>query len=127
LPAECQTAGRTSCVYRGCTAFGTPVAALGASTKGNVILQYCGFDDSDITGIGEVNEDKFGGYCPGSLIPIVPEVELLASRPYYLLVLPWHFRRFFETNRRFAAQRLVFPLPVLDIAERDIAERSPTR
>jgi NDP-4-keto-2,6-dideoxyhexose 3-C-methyltransferase len=96
---------------------GRSVAALGASTKGNVILQYCGFTAIDITGIGEVNEDKFGGYSPGSLIPIVPEGELLASGSDYLLVLPWHFRKFFESNIRFAGHRLVFPLPILEIVE----------
>jgi len=97
---------------------GRSVAALGASTKGNVLLQYCGFTSVDITRIGEVNEDKFGRYTPGSLIPIVPESELLASKPDYLLVLPWHFRKFFEANVRLARHRLVFPLPVLEIVER---------
>jgi NDP-4-keto-2,6-dideoxyhexose 3-C-methyltransferase len=94
---------------------GRTVAGLGASTKGNVILQYCGFTTNDIARIGEVNEDKVGSYCPGSLIPIVPERQLLASAPDYLLVLPWHFRQFFETNGRFAGQRLVFPLPELEV------------
>lgn len=99
---------------------GRSVGALGASTKGNVILQYCGLTGVDITRIGEVNEDKFGAYSPGSLIPIVPEGELLASGPDYLLVLPWHFRKFFEANGRFAGHRLVFPLPILEIVDRSV-------
>jgi NDP-4-keto-2,6-dideoxyhexose 3-C-methyltransferase len=99
---------------------GRSVAALGASTKGNVILQYCGFARVDITRIGEVNEDKFGAYSPGSLIPIVPEDELLASGPDYLLVLPWHFRNFFAVNVRFVGHRLVFPLPVLEVVDRSV-------
>ncbi len=94
---------------------GQSVAALGASTKGNVILQYCGFSGADITRIGEVNPEKFGRFSPGSLVPIVPEDELLASAPDYVLVLPWHFRRFFEANARLAGRRLVFPLPALEI------------
>lgn len=97
---------------------GRRIAALGASTKGNVILQYCGLTGTDITSIGEVNEEKFGCYTPGSLVPIVPEQEVLASKPDYLLVLPWHFRAFFESSPRFADQPLVFPLPVLDVARR---------
>ena len=47
---------------------------------------------TDISCIGEVNPDKFGAFTPGTLIPIVPEAELLARKPDYLLVLPWHFR-----------------------------------
>jgi C-methyltransferase C-terminal domain/Putative zinc binding domain/Methyltransferase domain len=95
---------------------GKTVAALGASTKGNVLLQYCGLTESDISCIGEVNADKFGAYTPGTWIPIVPEDELLRSKPDYLIVLPWHFRKFFLENRRFADSKLVFPLPRVEVA-----------
>ena len=92
---------------------GKTVAALGASTKGNVVLQYCGVDESLIFAVGEINPDKFGSFTPGSDIPIANEADVLRSKPDYVLVLPWHFRRFFETQPRYAAQKLVYPLPVL--------------
>lgn len=94
---------------------GKRVAALGASTKGNVLLQYCGITPADIEAIGEVNPDKFGAYAPGTNIPIVDEAEVLASEPDYLIVLPWHFRSFFESHPRYAGLRLVFPLPKLTV------------
>jgi len=97
---------------------GKMVAGLGASTKGNVLLQYCGFSADDICAIGEVNEDKFGSFTPGSLIPIVAEASLLESNPDYLLVLPWHFREFFERSPAFANRTLVYPLPEFSISER---------
>jgi NDP-4-keto-2,6-dideoxyhexose 3-C-methyltransferase len=97
------------------TRSGKSVAGLGASTKGNVILQYCGLTADDISAIGEVNEDKFGCFTPGTLIPIAPESDVLAEQPDYLIVLPWHFRRFFQNDPRFASRRLVFPLPALEI------------
>jgi len=93
---------------------GKTVAALGASTKGNVLLQYCGLTARDITSVGEVNAEKFGAYTPGTLIPIVPEDELLASRPDYLLVLPWHFRSFFVSAPKYEGRTLVFPLPRIE-------------
>lgn len=93
------------------------MAGLGASTKGNVLLQYCDLSTQNLRCIGEVNSEKFGRYTPGSLIPIVPEEELLRSRPDYLLVLPWHFRAFFEANPRLAGQNLVFPLPQLQLVQ----------
>jgi NDP-4-keto-2,6-dideoxyhexose 3-C-methyltransferase len=96
---------------------GKVVAGLGASTKGNVLLQYCDLSTPSLRCIGEVNSDKFGRYTPGSLIPIVPEDELLRSRPDYLLVLPWHFRAFFEENPRLAGRTLVFPLPELQLVQ----------
>jgi hypothetical protein len=94
---------------------GKRICGVGASTKGNVILQYCGITPIDVECIGEVNSDKFGCFTPGSYIPILPEDEVLAMKPDYFLVLPWHFRRFFESSPKFKGLRLVYPLPRLDI------------
>lgn len=98
-------------------AAGKTIAALGASTKGNVILQYCGLGPDDIVAVGEVNEEKFGSFTPGTLIPIIPEAELLARAPDYLIILPWHFRETFARKRATLTgpTRFVFPLPALEI------------
>lgn len=93
------------------------VGALGASTKGNVLLQYCELSSHDLVAIGEVNEDKFGSFTPGTGIPIVPEDELLAMRPDFLLVLPWHFRETFLSKQLQGISRLVFPLPQLEVVD----------
>ena len=93
------------------------VAVLGASTKGNVLLQYCGLTASEITSVGEVNSEKFGCYTPGSWIPIIAESELLDSKPDYMIVLPWHFRKFFVSNKKLSGMKLVFPLPVVEVVE----------
>jgi NDP-4-keto-2,6-dideoxyhexose 3-C-methyltransferase len=94
---------------------GRRLCGLGASTKGNVILQYCGFDSSDVESIGEVNSDKFGALTPGTWIPIVDEVNVLAGSPDFLLVLPWHFRDSFLGNPALRGRKLVFPLPTLEV------------
>lgn len=92
-------------------ASGQTLAGLGASTKGNVLLQYCGLTEREVCCIGEVNEDKFGRFTPGTWIPIVPEETVLAMKPDVLLVLPWHFRSFFKKNPRYQGLRMVVPLP----------------
>lgn len=94
---------------------GKRIAALGASTKGNVILQYCGIDKSLIEVIGEINPDKFGSFTPGTHIPIVDEKEVIAGNPDYIIVLPWHFKDYFESQKRYAELNLVYPLPELSI------------
>jgi len=94
---------------------GKRVACLGASTKGNVLLQYCGFTPDELYAVGEVNPDKYGRFTPGTLIPIIPESELLADEPDYLIVLPWHFREFFLEKYKLKKARLVFPLPELEV------------
>jgi ABC-type Fe3+-hydroxamate transport system substrate-binding protein len=65
--------------------------------------------------VGEVNAEKFGCFTPGTWLPIVDENALLADEPDYLLVLPWHFRKFFTANRKWKTAKLVFPLPRLEV------------
>ncbi|MFB6775323.1 class I SAM-dependent methyltransferase [Streptomyces sp. NPDC056337] len=95
-------------------AAGKLTLGYGASTKGNVILQYCGLDVNDIPCIGEVSEEKAGRFTPGTHIPIVSEEEALAQKPDQLLVLPWVYRDgYVEREQDFltAGGKLVFPLP----------------
>jgi hypothetical protein len=111
---------------RGETADGKSIFGYGASTKGNVLLQYCNFTPADIRAIAEVNEEKFGCFTPQTLIPICPEADVRGRRPDYMLVLPWHFRN--GIVRREAAYlagggKLVFPLPVLDVVAKPAHER----
>ena len=68
------------------------ILGYGASTKGNVILQFCKLSAADIPAIAEVNEDKFGAFTQGTHIPIISERDALAVKPVYFLVLPWDFR-----------------------------------
>ncbi|MFF8035937.1 MULTISPECIES: class I SAM-dependent methyltransferase [unclassified Streptomyces] len=90
----------------------------GASTKGNVILQYCGITEADLTCIGEVSAEKAGRFTPGTGIPIVSEEDAKARKPDQLLVLPWIYRDgFIEREQQFLDNggRLVFPLPRLEV------------
>jgi C-methyltransferase C-terminal domain/Putative zinc binding domain/Methyltransferase domain len=99
---------------------GASVMGYGASTKGNVLLQFCGFTPEDLPAIAEVNPDKFGKVTPGTGIPIVSEDEAKAARPDYLLVLPWHFREgIVQREAEFlrSGGRLIFPLPEIEIVE----------
>lgn len=94
---------------------GKKIGALGASTKGNVILQYCNVNKKQIEFVGEVNSDKYNHFTPGTLIPIIPEEILLKKKLDYLIVLPWHFKNFFINNLKFKNTKLIFPLPNLEI------------
>ena len=96
---------------------GKRICAAGASTKGNVLLQYTGLDASMISAVAEINPDKFGCVTPGSKIPIVNQPDLLSTFPDYLLVLPWHFRDFFLTSELFIGQTLLFPLPHVEVVK----------
>ena len=97
---------------------GKKVFGYGASTKGNVLLQFCGFTPAQIPYIAEVNEQKFGAYTPGTLIPIISEKEAKAMKPDYFLVLPWHFKHsILERESEYMEQggKFIFPLPEIEI------------
>jgi len=97
---------------------GKSVVGYGASTKGNVLLQFCELGPSEISCIAEVNPEKFGAYTPGSNIPILSEKEVRAKKPDYMLVLPWHFRDgIIQREKEFlkSGGRLIFPLPDIEI------------
>lgn len=89
----------------------------GASTKGNVILQFCGLTPKQLPAIADVNPDKFGCQTPGTHIPIMSEQDAHALQPSAFLVLPWHFRQnFLEREASFLASggEMIFPLPRIE-------------
>jgi hypothetical protein len=94
------------------------VMGYGASTKGNVLLQFCGFTIKDIPCIAEVNSDKFGAFTPGTNIPIMSEADVKTMQPDYMLVLPWHFRESVikrEAEYLASGGKLIFPMPEIEI------------
>jgi len=100
------------------TSAGKSVIGYGASTKGNVLLQYCGFDENVIPAIAEVNLDKFGRRTPGTDIQIISEAEAHAIKPDYFLVLPWHFKSGIlarEREYREGGGKFIFPLPHIEV------------
>jgi hypothetical protein len=94
------------------------ILGYGASTKGNVVLQFCGLTAKDIPAIAEVNQEKFGHVTPGTHIPIVSEADARAMKPDYFLVLPWHFKEgILRRERQFltGGGRFIFPFPEIEI------------
>jgi hypothetical protein len=97
---------------------GKKVLGYGASTKGNVTLQFCGVTTKELSAIAEVNPEKFGRVTPGTHIPIVSEAEAKAMRPDYFLVLPWHFKEgILQREQEYIAQggKFIFPFPEIEI------------
>jgi len=70
---------------------GKKICVYGASTRGNVALQYFGLGSKIIDCIADKNPDKWGKKTVGSLIPIVSPEEMRKRKLDYLLVNTWHF------------------------------------
>ena len=70
---------------------GKKIFIYGASTRGLVVLQYCGIDKKLIKAAVDKNPDKWGKYIVGTGIPIMSVEEYRQEKPDYLFVLPYHF------------------------------------
>jgi hypothetical protein len=105
-------------LIRALNADGKKILGYGASTKGNVVLQFCGLTNKDIPAIAEVNAEKFGCVTPGTHIPIISEQEARAMKPDYFFVLPWHFKDgILRREKEYLASggKMIFPFPEIEI------------
>lgn len=104
---------------------GAKVSIIGASTKGNVIAQYYGLDNSLITLASERSPEKWGKYMVGTGIPIVSEEEARNSGIDLALVLPYAFRReIIQREKKWLMEsphrRLLFPLPQFEVVGQEV-------
>lgn len=70
---------------------GRRVAAIGATAKGNTLLNYCGLTTTDIAYIADSTPAKQGMLTPGAHIPIRPESALRLDPPDLTLLLAWNY------------------------------------
>lgn len=97
---------------------GKRIWVYGASTKGNVLLQWYGLDSSIIEAAADRSPEKWGKFTVGTGIPIKSEDDFRASNPDYALVLPYAFLSEFverEKEWRDKGGRFIVPLPELRI------------
>jgi hypothetical protein len=93
---------------------GKRAAAYGAPGKGNTLLNYCGIRSDLIEYTVDRNPHKHGKFLPGTHIPIYPPEWIDATRPDYILILPWNLQREIAGQlapvREWGAQ-LIVPIP----------------
>ena len=101
---------------------GERIWIYGASTRGNVALQYFELNPSLIDGIADMNSDKWGKKTIGTLIPINSPEKMREANPDYLLVNTWHFleeimkqeKDYFEAGGKF-----IVALPEFRVIEKN--------
>ena len=90
------------------------VLALGASTKGNIILQHFNLTKDKIPFISERNPDKVGLRCLGSDIELISEEKARDINPEAFIVLPWNFKKeIVEREKKYLNEggKLMFVMP----------------
>tara|TARA_B110000977_G_scaffold175638_1_gene230544 strand:- start:25320 stop:26561 length:1242 start_codon:yes stop_codon:yes gene_type:complete len=94
------------------------IHGYGASTKGNVLLQFYGIGSGEIKYIADRNIKKNNHYTPGTRIKIINEKKSRSLKPDYYLVLPWHFKKeILDREKKLLKKNtnFIFPLPQLRV------------
>jgi NDP-4-keto-2,6-dideoxyhexose 3-C-methyltransferase len=97
------------------------VLGYGASTKGNIVLNYCGITRDQLPAICDSNPEKWGRVTPGTNIPIVSKEEMREKKPDFLFVLIWHFHEeVLRDEYEYVMQggSIVFDLPQLHVVNK---------
>ena len=98
------------------------IFVLGASTKGNTILQFLGLNQKIIPYAIERNKLKVGASTIGTNIKIISESKGKTLNPDFKLVLPWHFKSEIIKREIHYIQNggiLIFPLPKLKLINKN--------
>ncbi|MDB9891650.1 class I SAM-dependent methyltransferase [Alphaproteobacteria bacterium] len=101
---------------------GKQVFGLGASTKGNVLIQLFGLNKTLLPKINERNVEKVGLRTLGTDIELISEEEAHAANPAAMLVLPWYFKdEIIKREKPYldVGGELLFPMPYVHIVNKD--------
>lgn len=93
------------------------VHLLGASTKANTVLQYCGITPDLIQYASDRDPRKVGCCTPGTRIPIISEADSRAMKPdVYVCLIHGFKQEVIAREQAFlkAGGSILFPLPVWD-------------
>jgi 2-polyprenyl-3-methyl-5-hydroxy-6-metoxy-1,4-benzoquinol methylase len=93
---------------------GKQVAGYGAPAKGNTLLNYCGIGTDLVAYTVDRNPHKQGHLLPGTHIPIFNPEHLSATKPDYILILPWNLQREIIDQLAFSrawGARFIVPIP----------------
>ncbi len=98
------------------------VLGLGASTKGNVLLQFFGVTKDMMPFISERNPDKVGLRTLGTDIELISEEKARSLKPSVMLVLPWYFKDEIvkrEKDYLNSGGALLMPMPYVHLITKD--------
>ena len=94
------------------------IHGYGASTKGNVLLQYFGITKKYIKYIADRNPKKNNHFTPGTKMRIISENKSRSMLPNFYFVLPWHFKKEILNRERKLIKKgskFIFPLPTFKV------------
>jgi hypothetical protein len=99
---------------------GKRVVGYGAPAKGNTLLNYCGITSDLVEYTVDRSPHKQGRFLPGTHIPIYEPERINATKPDYILILPWNLQDEIIGQLSFArtwGAQFVVPIPEAHIVQ----------
>ncbi len=87
---------------------GGVIVGIGAATKGNTLLNYCGIDGTLLTCVTDASALKIGKFTPGSLLPIVADADI-PKNATHALILPWNIGVFLKEKLKHLNLEFIVP------------------
>ncbi|HMS83355.1 MAG TPA: class I SAM-dependent methyltransferase [Nitrospira sp.] len=97
---------------------GERVVGYGAPAKGNTLLNYCGIRTDFVDYTVDRSPHKQGHFLPGVHIPIYEPERVRATKPDYLLILPWNIREEVMHQMSYIREwggKFVVPIPEVQV------------
>ena len=87
---------------------GGVIVGIGAATKGNTLLNYCGIDGGLLECVTDASALKIGKHTPGSHLRIVPDAEI-PKNATHALILPWNIGNFLKDKLKHLNLEFIVP------------------
>jgi SAM-dependent methyltransferase len=94
------------------------IVGYGAPGKGNTLLNFCGIRTDFLDYLVDRNPVKHGKFTPGTHIPIHPIERISATKPHYLLILPWNLAKEIREQMHYVREwggQFVVPIPTVQV------------
>jgi hypothetical protein len=94
------------------------IVGYGAPAKAVTLLNYCGIGPDFLDYTVDRAPSKIGRFLPGVRLPILPPDAIFATKPDFILVLPWNIKDEIEAQLervRDWGARFIIPIPVARI------------
>jgi SAM-dependent methyltransferase len=99
---------------------GKSIVGYGAPGKGNTLLNYCGIRTDFLDYTVDRSPHKQGNYLPGSRIPIYAPEMIRATKPDFVLILPWNLETEIIRQMNYIKEwggKFVVPIPEVRVVD----------
>lgn len=86
---------------------GAVIMGVGAATKGNTMLNYCGITSAQLRCVTDSSPLKIGKYTPGSHLVILPDDALKDAT--HALILPWNIAELLQKKLQRPGLSFIIP------------------